>query len=536
MPTRIGYIGQWNYYVGGNEEINRIPIVQGDAIGNYVNTWYTWVPGPITYHGYYTVSQPQLQLGPYEYPTSIAFSDYSTYDEATDRSDGHWTSSDPGSEHSHTVTIGVFGGDASVTPSVVYDFVEKSIGFGANDKLSATWNIPTNIGKQMVGQLMNIRAWNRGTQLHGYCKVTITTEYTFTHCGAPTNVAGSLPQNGQITLTWGAGSDGVANAITAYEIQYSDSNDGVNWGPWYAQSRVAANVLTAQVWNNPQSGKFRRFQVRAVGAAGAGWESGWVISNAIPTNDTPPTFTATVTSVTNTGVLHPVTAGIHIRGLTKIKADITNAQGSPPKTIAGYAIDMQQYGKASANTMTSGVVNAVGNVVITYSVTDSQGYSASTTKTITVQDYYSPGVQVAFTRCRDVNKTPDPLGSYIMYRATTTFTNIDGNAIASVVATINGVNYNLIADGGWYILSGYTQDPTVRRDVTVTVTDKFTSFSIQTMILSANYAIYLNENGTGIGFGTATSRANSVEIGLGRTLYVPNITIIPTTPGGPEYT
>ena len=416
-----------------------------------------------------------------------------------------------------------------------------SLRLDSHEKFTGTWNIPAEIGKQMAGQKLLLVAQNNGNahpQLWGYFKVTVTTSYLYTKCGAPTNLAGSLPANGWITLTWGAGSDGTANAITAYEIQYQDSNDSQNWGAWTNANppSVNASTLTAKYWNNPENGKYRRFQVRALGAAGAAWASDWVISNAIPTNNTPPTFTATVTSETKADVLNQVTPGLHIRGLTKIHAEIQDAQGSPPKTIAGYAIDMQQYGKVSASEMTSDVVNAVGNVVITYSVTDSQGYSASTTKTITVQDYYSPGVQVAFTRCRDVNKTPDPLGSYIMYRATTTFTNIDGNAIASVVATINGVNYNLIADGGWYILDGYTQDPTVRRDVTVTVTDKFTSFSIQAMILSANYAIYMNENGTGIGFGTATSRVDSVEIGLNRTLYVPNITIIPTTPGGPEYT
>lgn len=408
-----------------------------------------------------------------------------------------------------------------------------------------TYDIPEANGLTLKGKNLSIvimNGGNAGPRLYGHLKVTITTKYEFTKCGAPTNVSGTLPYNGWITLTWGAGSDGVENAVSAYDIQYQDSSDGQTWGNWTTANpgQVAAGTLTTQEWNNPTNGQYRRFRVRTVGAQGADWASDWVVSNIVKTNSTAPTFTSSVTSVTNTGVLHNVTPGLHIRGLTKIKAEITNAQGATPKTIAWYAIDMQQYGHGDGAALTSltsnDVVNSVGNVTIGYSVADSQGYTSSQTKTINVIDYYSPGIQIQFVRCRDMNKNQDPLGQYIMYRATTTFTAVDGNAIASVVAKINNVNYNIIADGGWYMLSGYIQGPTERRDVVITVEDKFTRSTIGTAILSANYAIYLNENGTAIGFGTSTSRANAVEIALNRTLYVPNITIVPTVPGQREYT
>lgn len=92
-----------------------------------------------------------------------------------------------------------------------------------------TYNIPEANGLALKGKNLSIvimNGGNAGPVLYGHLKVTITTKYEFTKCGAPTNVSGTLPYNGWITLTWGAGSDGVENAVSAYDIQYQDSSDG----------------------------------------------------------------------------------------------------------------------------------------------------------------------------------------------------------------------------------------------------------------------------------------------------------------------
>ena len=67
MPTKVGYIGQWNYYVGG-ADVNVIPVAKSDANGRYVNTNYGMF-NTITYHFCYVISQagvdqPYLQLDP----------------------------------------------------------------------------------------------------------------------------------------------------------------------------------------------------------------------------------------------------------------------------------------------------------------------------------------------------------------------------------------------------------------------------------------------------------------------------------------
>ena len=521
MPTRIGYVGQGTTVqeMRGGSERCRFPIVKADANGNYIyaDLQDHWLQD-VAYFHYYTANKDTIVLAPYEYPYRVTFSDYSP-------ADGGW-----GLPYHHEY------GDAAIKISLsdgegwpqgnLATLVAKEAN---RSRITGTFDIDPSVGKLMAGKPMSIW-WQSvqnasGLKLKGHFKVTIETTYIFTKCGAPTNFTGTLPTNGWITLTWGAGAAGIENPVSGYQIQYSDSNDGVNWGTWIDMERTAAGTLTTRAWNNPESGKFRRFRIRALATAGDSWASDWAVSNSIPSDTTPPTFDTSVTSLTATGVLNPVTAGVHIKGLTKIKADITNASGHAPKTVASQSIDMQQYGRADAATMTSGVVNAAGDVTITYRVTDSHGYFADASTTITVLDYYKPGVQVQMARCADASMRPDALGEYIMYKVITNFTNVDGNAIASVIAKINNISYPLVADEQWHVIDGYTQSPTVRREVTVTVTDKFTSASVQMVILTANYAIYLNETGDAIGFGKATEHQNSVEISEGRTLYLGLLTL-----------
>lgn len=165
-------------------------------------------------------------------------------------------------------------------------------------------------------------------------------------------------------------------------------------------------------------------------------------------------------------------------------------------------------------------MTTLGARTITFKVTDSAGYSATQTIMLTVLDYYAPTVTVQFARCTSTG-VDDPLGIYIKYLAATTYTDVDSNSIQSVVFAQSGLTRNLTADGQWHLIDQYTQAATSRTENVVTVTDKFTSTSIECMILSANYAIYLNAGGTAIGFGGATEHTNSVEVAVGRTLYVP---------------
>ena len=112
-----------------------------------------------------------------------------------------------------------------------------------------------------------------------------------TACGSPTacSVNAALSE-GNVTLSWSGASDGTNNAISSYEIQYSDSADNSTWGAWTALTTVTTTAGSGSVSAAPPStrGYYRRFQVRTRGAAGASYYSGWKIStNSVRKNTVP---------------------------------------------------------------------------------------------------------------------------------------------------------------------------------------------------------------------------------------------------------
>jgi hypothetical protein len=123
-----------------------------------------------------------------------------------------------------------------------------------------------------------------------------------TACGAPTicTVSATLSE-GNVTLSWSGASGGAGNAITSYEIQYSDSTDNSDWGDWIALTTVSTSATSSILSVSPPStrGSYRRFRIRTRGAAGESFYSDWTVSsNTVRRNTlpTPPTsFTATPT-------------------------------------------------------------------------------------------------------------------------------------------------------------------------------------------------------------------------------------------------
>ncbi len=124
-----------------------------------------------------------------------------------------------------------------------------------------------------------------------YCDVTA--------CGAPTvcSVSAALAE-GNVTLSWSGAANGAGNAITSYEIQYSDSPDNSSWGDWMALTTVSTSATNGILSVSPPAtrGNYRRFRIRTRGAAGESFYSDWTVSsNTVRRNTlpTPPTsFTA----------------------------------------------------------------------------------------------------------------------------------------------------------------------------------------------------------------------------------------------------
>lgn len=107
---------------------------------------------------------------------------------------------------------------------------------------------------------------------------TIEVEYDmYSACGAPSNVklSSAISTGGNVTLSWGAASNGNDNAVSYYQIARRESTDGSSWGSLTTYSSNVGNVTSCSVPPPSTPGNYYLYYVRAVGTAGTSYASDW---------------------------------------------------------------------------------------------------------------------------------------------------------------------------------------------------------------------------------------------------------------------
>lgn len=143
------------------------------------------------------------------------------------------------------------------------------------------------------GAIFSVRAGSTIT-------VNITYELVTSACIAPTAVSLSAAlSEGNVNLDFSGAAGGVGNAIIGYEIQYAESADGINWSGWNGYTTIYTGSGNGSI-SVPSSGTrsyYRKYRMRALGSAGADWNSGWVeTSNAVRRNSAPTALTTAAAS------------------------------------------------------------------------------------------------------------------------------------------------------------------------------------------------------------------------------------------------
>lgn len=130
-------------------------------------------------------------------------------------------------------------------------------------------------------------------------KIGTTLYCNITACGAPTacSLSSTLAEN-TVMLSWSGASSGAGNALSSYEIQYSESPDNVSWGSWYSYTTYSTTATYGSLTVPASStrGYYRRYQVRARGAAGTSYYSPWKITNNSVRKNTLPTAPTSFTA------------------------------------------------------------------------------------------------------------------------------------------------------------------------------------------------------------------------------------------------
>jgi len=199
-------------------------------------------------------------------------------------------------------------------------------------------------------------------------------------------------------------------------------------------------------------------------------------------------------------IVSALSAG-YIKGHSKLLMTIGTSSGIYGSSISSYKItvDNQTFSTQSA---TSGALSANGNLVVTGTVTDSRGRTASKTATITVVDYTSPKITANATR---------------KVGATTTMVVAIAGTIASL-SSKNSATYTIkskLKSGSTYTnpvsnqaITGTTINITKEvttyavassYDVQVIVTDKLSSTTSTLTLPTDKGMLDLNKDGVGIG-------------------------------------
>ena len=152
---------------------------------------------------------------------------------------------------------------------------------GETRTLSVSADFPSTVGN--VTQPVRFRAVSDGT--YSAFATADNSDYTVlslalanTAASAPTSVSVTPSvSEGNATLIWSGAAGGANNAITAYEIQQSDSVNGTTWDAWAAHATVASTATSGNRSVAPPGtrGNFRRYRIRTQGALGSSWFSPW---------------------------------------------------------------------------------------------------------------------------------------------------------------------------------------------------------------------------------------------------------------------
>lgn len=206
--------------------------------------------------------------------------------------------------------------------------------------------------------------------------------------------------------------------------------------------------------------------------------------------------------------------GIAVKGYTKYRA-VVSASGTYGSWITSYYISGGGYASSSSD-YTSGVLQTVGNNVITATVTDSRGRSYSSTASVYVYDYSPPYFSdvYAYRAASDGSKSNN--GTYIRAGASYGYASIGGyNGIScSVQYKQNGGSYVsagslssggavTFGSGGISLGSSYT--------VLFTVSDSIQSITREIGVGTASRSFHIKRGGKGIAFGKIAETDNLVD-------------------------
>lgn len=233
--------------------------------------------------------------------------------------------------------------------------------------------------------------------------------------------------------------------------------------------------------------------------------------------------------------------GLYVKGMGKAKLTLSRASGAYGSSIKSYSVSGGGW-SSNESTLTTGILQAAGEITFTAVVTDSRGRKASTMRTISVIDYTKPGVAVCDVYRCDADGNRKKAGTYFAVEINASYSAITGNTL-SITARYKkqsessyGTATN-VTNNGKTVIGGGNIGASTTYDVLVTVADKYNSLLIQ-RTLSTKSVLQSFKRSAGAAIGKVAELANWLDVAwntrIRGNLQVDGTisTIIPITSGG----
>lgn len=226
-----------------------------------------------------------------------------------------------------------------------------------------------------------------------------------------------------------------------------------------------------------------------------------------------PTIGTITASIARTigGTTYANVGNYYVQGKCGVRVQVTGA-GAQSSTISSMQVTLSGYTTSAHRTTvsaasvdwTSGLLTNSGTCTITVVATDSRGRTASKTQNITVTAYSKPSGTLRVWRV-DANGDDDSLGTYGKYTKTSTYTAVGSNSLTVTLTARGSSASNPAASGDILPGNRKTFEQLSEYTISMTLTDAFETVTINTKLPTAQFMIYVNEDGDRIGFMQATN-------------------------------
>lgn len=215
----------------------------------------------------------------------------------------------------------------------------------------------------------------------------------------------------------------------------------------------------------------------------------------------------------------PSSWGIYVQTKSKAKLTINGAAGSYGSTISSYSITGGGY-TSTASSFTTGFLNSSGSIKFTATVTDSRGrVSAAATVTISVVAYSPPSFSSYLSQRCLSNGTIDDDGTYIRGLVSYAY-----SSCSSKNTITRATYYKKASDTAWtnasiafssgtaFTFGGGKISTETSYDVKYTLTDAFTTISIQDIVSTASVVMDFKQGGKGVAVGKVSEVDKAFEV------------------------